>query len=197
MEFAWSDKHKLYAPSVMAQSAFTLTAGRTTRAALNALTPALPVFWLGSGDNPGRLKKWAHLIPFGEGADNSTFDYRLWLVFAEHSENDHLDSLHLVLAGSGSITLCATLGASGGLVGAGQRYADAITWATATESTTPKGEGERLWAGRGAMEPTVYSPGGDLRCGLTIGDTGRADGLIFETDLTGATGANALIAAGT
>jgi hypothetical protein len=170
-----------------AVGAFALAAGR-------ALFTSLPNF-IGMGTQKSRLRS-LEILPFGTGNDNTTFAYRVWRV--KFSDGATLGgsgrpvAVHLDLLGSGVATLsAASLATNDELATSPERLADTLTWAIATSSTTPKGLGDTLETVHG-VDAAAYSPADDTPARLVIPDCFDADGIVFETDLTGATGANAL-----
>lgn len=127
------------------------------------------------------------LIFYGDGADDSTFDYRVWLIARLAGSSRVRASLHSY----GTATLSTVVGSSLDVVSASERFADTLTNTRATASS-PYGHGAAMESAYGASTQ-VYSPGsnGDA-ARLIIPDVGGADAVWVDFDLTGATGANAL-----
>lgn len=133
----------------------------------------------------------AVFVPFGEGADGSTFNFRLWILDRNAASQGAKDDMW-ALYGYGSAALCGSVGASGLQVGASERFCDTITWTPCTASTTPIGIGgvyeDAFLLGASA----AFSPGSDIPGRVVVPDIGGAYSFFFDFDLTGATAANML-----
>ncbi len=114
---------------------------------------------------------WVQIIPFGDGADNATFDLRVigWKV------SDLGLWVPTILAQAACI-LSGAVGANGFEVTASQRFADTIT----------------LTQVQANVDSKVSSPVGDLVASFQVETRGSA---LIEVifDLGTATGANALV----
>lgn len=184
------------------QSAFSLgggSAGFFRR--LSRPTPA-------AADEPGRdipiqieAGLSANLRFFGQGADNATAAYRIWLGDAWPNGGDFFE-----LAVTGTVTLSALTPSSAdqlviphpalSVATGGQelRWADTATGSFTSQATSPPGpqfEGESAFA-EGSLG--VYSPGSDLApAKVIIPHLQRASLMIVEFDLTGALAMNAIV----
>jgi len=143
--------------------------------------------------------------PFGTGADNSTFNYRMWLVvghFAsgtaqEFPKLSQLLDIELLcfVADTSTVTLSAAfgVGAAGSTdsqILTTERIGDGLTCTLATDATSPKGPATAFQNAYTLGDVTAYSPADDTPSRLIVPDFGCALGVIPEMDLTGATGAN-------
>lgn len=144
--------------------------------------------------------KGARITFFGLGADNSTFTYRVYLVkrSKDSSAASGLGGGVTRLYCTGTATLSALTGEGAQTATAGvrstERLADTLTKTLATSSTTPKGSGATVEKSSSASAADLYSPGSDAEAAyLEINDLQDADGIYIDFDLTGATGANALV----
>lgn len=165
-------------------SAFTYTAGgRTTLASGSVTTIKLP-----DGARGVRL------VPYGEGSDNTTFDYRVWLVRRPAGATGGVAEIEYY--GGGTATLSTAVGSSTDLVGSSERFADTLTWTVGTTATTPKGIGALIEASNGLGTSFVYSPADNTPASLTIPDCGGAIEVLIDFDMTGATSGNFLVETG-
>lgn len=114
---------------------------------------------------------WLRVIPFGDGADNSTFDLRViaWDV-------SHLGLWVPTILAQAACTLSAAVGANGFEVTSSQRFADTIT----------------LTQVQANVDSKLSSPLGDLIGSFQV-QTRGATLIEIIFDLGTATGANALI----
>lgn len=114
---------------------------------------------------------WVQIIPFGDGADNATFDLRVigWKV-------SDLGLWVPTILAQAACTLSGAVGANGFEVTASQRFADTIT----------------LTQVQANVDSKVSSPVGDLVASFQVETRGSA---LIEVifDLGTATGANALV----
>jgi len=181
------------------QANFTLAAGRVDPA---TLTGDLARLWFPGAGAAGPRYTRAELVAIGTGADNSTFDYKIWLLKAVKAGPALADwtDAYLKLLASGTVTLSTLTGAAGSLVAAAERYSDLMTLNIATEAgagtvASPKGVGGKLVIARGAIDPQLYvnSTANAEPARIIIGDLCDADGLVVEGNLTGATGFNWLV----
>ena len=132
----------------------------------------------------------------GEGADNATFDYRIWSMVECQNPDDIGKPTGYMLSylGGGTATLgTATGSGSTGPVRSGERIADTVTFTVSSGSTTPKGPGQSMIDSLGEGSPSAYSPADNTPAMLIMPSLGRARLLIVEFDLTGATRANAFV----
>lgn len=140
----------------------------------------------------------ARLRFIGTGADNSTYDYRLWAAHAALSGEIFVDFL-----GSGTATLGTTLGSthpdslvSPGVLRGGERLADTLSFTAATDATTPKGPFAAQQTGFGQGTAQAYSPADNTAAQLILPMVAQYAFLFIEFDLTGASGANVLLEPG-
>lgn len=182
------------------QGAFSLSPGRV---APSSLTGDLAPLWFPGAPAEGIRYSRAELVAIGTGADNSTFDFKIWLLKGVKTgplATDWTDA-YLKLLGAGTATLSTLTGASGSIVSStSERYADTLTLNIASESgagtvASPAGAGRKLLDARGAIDPQVYvHPTANTEpARIIIGNLCDADGLIIEVDLTGATAFNWLV----
>jgi len=142
---------------------------------------------------------------FGTGADDSTFNYRMWLVIGNFSTNcpqafpdlTKLVDIELLcfVADTSTVTLSTAVGATGAASPAilsTERIADTLTCTISTTATTPTGPATVLQTAYALGDVTAYSPAGNTPARLIVPDFGCVLGVIPEFDLTGATGANCL-----
>ena len=176
----------LYIPlSFSEQSAFSLTAGRVTG---QTFTSPLKLIHLENGQGLD--------IEFGgKGNENTTFDYKVWCVKCPRVDvaDDLPSAASLYQFGSGTCTL-------GTATGVGTLFADhlaatsetikmcdTVTFALATW-------GQYVVDTYQLAAPTAYSPANNTVGCVTLPLLGRVcNAAIIEFDLTGATGANALV----
>ena len=142
----------------------------------------------------------SQFIFFGAGADNATFNYRLWLAYRLQTRDGTSDPNILVqFAGDGTATLCGVTGtALGTAVAVTERFADTLTFVKSTTTTTPKGpvtDAETAFAEgtSGVFNPTSTTSEGIAQ--LFVPCAARAIGWIVDFDMTGATSGNCLIMA--
>lgn len=180
------DGQRLYLESESTATAFGIVA-----ATGRVVVPGLTVFSL--GPDSGERARGVGIVFLGSGANNSTFDARIYVVHRGYGYAKTVASdFDIALYGTATVTLGAMVGA-GSPVTTVQRLADTITYVQATSATTPQGVGGSTVLAHGGVDPVVYSPGNDLCATLWIPELGNAHGIILDFDLTGATGANALI----
>lgn len=156
----------------------------------NTRTATAPTSMIALGDSIKRFRG-VEVTFFGVGADNSTFDYRVYVVKRSTSvttagASDDYDRL---LICHGTATLSASVGVSRQWITSSNRIAD-----TLTVVTDPYGVA--MCAAYGGQTPTVYSPGGDLEARLFVPECGNGEFLWIETSVGTATSANALIERG-
>ena len=151
-------------------------------------TAAIPA-GVGSANIGGALS--ATLTFFGEGADNSTFDYRIYVrtaIYDNAGTATGLYSLRCLGYGTATLsTLTATIG------GVSCRLADTLTFTAAGAATTVKGSLSAFAAARGEDTGTVYSPADNTAAELLLSAICKAGDILVDFDLTGATGANAIV----
>lgn len=150
----------------------------------------------------------SQFIFFGVGANNTTFDYRIWAVFRLSNADavtggevqPSIDPNVLVqYAGGGTATLCQIAGAtSGTAVLAAETFADTLTWAASSSATAPKGPITDAETAFSEGTSTVFSPTSTTSEGIAqlfVPCGARAIGWIVDFDMTGATSGNVLIMA--
>lgn len=184
-----------YAAVSKVTTAFALAAGRALKSTLEAGYTLFPLGTIRKAGGDTRFAG-ARLTLFGDGADNSTFDYRAFLGFVENPD-DPLDAqvVSVFYLGGGSATLSTAVGLAGSdLLAATERVADTLTWTLGASSTTPKGIGETIEATRGqGRASAAWSPSDNSEAFVDLPELGGAAYLILDFDMTGATGGNALI----
>lgn len=118
------------------------------------------------------------LVPFGTGNDDTTFSFRVigWRAV------DALDSRNRtlwvpVVLGEFSATLSTMVGVSGGIIDEANRFADTLSLVTGNEDVTE----------------LFTSPTGNVGAHAIVRNRGF-DKVEITYDLTGATGANTLVA---
>ena len=164
-------------------SAFALTAGRTT---------AAPSDMFSLGPAYGKRFRETEVTFFGSGSATQTFSYRVWVVHRGFSsingtQIDYEKSLYC----SGTATLGSTAGVatSGGILTT-DKMVDTLT-------VTLEAYGASSTAGKAGVSPQAYSPGSNGCARLFLPELGNASDIIIEFDMTGATSANCLIERGT
>lgn len=174
-------------------SAFALAAGRfeTLTGAENAVNR----IWTMEAKD-GRLARGLEIVFFGSGANNDSFDYRLWQVKCGKNKKSPENTDHAIAyLGGGTATLSTKFGVSGGVVSDSERIADTITWTRSTTSTSPRGPMEVIETAYGlSVLAAAYSPADDTPARLIIPDLGNAEGVILEFAVTAnGLSANALL----
>jgi len=174
------------------QSSFTLTAGR------KAITLTGGKWTINDGTNthtviPLERFRGVKLGFGGSGADNSTANYRVWLVslgfggLEAANSPDYSSAIDAevvqYIGDTSTVTLSTLNGVSGGLYTTSERIADTLT-------ITSAGIGSSLETAYDLGVATAYSPTGNVPAKLIIPDLGRVHGFIVEFDLTGATAMN-------
>lgn len=134
------------------------------------------------GEGISTQKNRALVIPFGAGADDTTFDMRLysWFTVNERDEADPNTLLYYpMLLGEINVTLSTQTGVAGKCLVATDRLADTLTIASTSANQ--------------AVSIDVVSDANNTGAHLVVDLKG---GQWFEAvfDLTGATNANALVA---
>ncbi len=192
-----SENMSRFASTSKTTGAFALTAGRYKRSVLEAA--GYTFFSLGQGRTGGASRRYngARLTPFGEGADNSTFDFRVFTYFVEKPTTDSSiedEYVNVQYFGGGTATLSTAVGAGSSLLSGSERVADTATWTLGSSSTTPKGVGESVETARGqGRASAAWSPADNTEAYVDVPEFGGAAGLIIDFDLTGATAANMLV----
>jgi len=194
------------------QSAFEITAGRRVSGAAGYTLNSAGILTL----TGGTFSAFHQMIGlqgyrggafefFGTGADDSTFNYRMWLVIGNFSTNcpqafpdlSKLVDIELLcfVADTSTVTLSTAVGATGAASPAilsTERIADTLTCTISTTATTPTGPATVMQTAYALGDVTAYSPAGNTPARLIVPDFGCVLGVIPEFDLTGATGANCL-----
>lgn len=194
---AHTNNQRRYLADNSTSTGFTLTAGRDTLANLQGSD--FTFFPLGTIRRQGGDSRFSgvRLTAIGDGADNSTFDYRVFVGFIENPD-DPIDEqvVSLFYMGGGSATLSTAVGVGSDLMSASERAADTLTWTLGASTTTPKGIGETIETARGqGRASAAWSPADNTEAFVDIPELGGAAYLVIDFDLTGATGANFLIEA--
>lgn len=166
-----------------------------------SLTAALGYFPLGQEQGEKFLN--IEISPFGEGADNATFNMRVYLVETGYIA-DGLNNLdfELVPVIDCVVTLSTALSVSNATVGndatgSDDRLADTVTITYLTAATSPAGVSAMLQSVYGSPAPQAYSPANNTPARIYIPDCGGAAGVLIDFDLVTATSANCLIKPGT
>lgn len=103
------------------------------------------------------------LFPFGTGENDASFNFRIYAAFLMNPPTlpgQIEPCAHLFHIASGSATLSTFIGANGGPIGANERYADTLTFATETYGTQLFNHAGTTFA--------VYSPANNTPAFLTI-----------------------------
>lgn len=174
-------------PVVSAKGAFTLAAGRQSLAALSTVNER-PIY-------PGgvsRSHRGLEIQIIGTGNNDTTIDWKLWRGLLSRPTGVLPVTAELHLMGSFVSTLStATLAAGDDLLRAGEtagnlRLADANVFTSA-------GVEQALGVAMGSSGPSTPSGLANVPCPVFVPDGGCADFWLIEFDLTGATGADAII----
>lgn len=170
-----------------------LSAGNViTHAELEALT--VPVFWMGANPRPTKTNRAGRALFYGDAADNSTHDYRVWvaLLLEGSAVDDRVYLLKMIC--TGTFTMGAKTGrTSGGAVKTTDRFADTIGAPTlGTTGTSPKGSGDTINTAFGGTSPTVDSPADDTVAVLYLPELGNPAAVIFDLKMATAVGGNVL-----
>lgn len=174
------------------QTAFALTAGLTNVGALTAAQAGSIVRLDEYGAPATNLWRGVEFMFFGKGANNATFDYRLWNI-----TNPSANKIKLVLnyLGQGTATLSTATACTGDgdLVTTAEFFADTLTFVRSTTATTPDGPMDAIENTYGAsFSAQAYSPAADVPGAVIVPELGRCNAFLVEFDLTGATEANAI-----
>lgn len=190
-------RYPLIPTGLSTSTAFTLSAGgRQIDTAITGVLKPLPI----NGGQGAQIEFW------GTGAEDATFDYRIWVVDFPTLKTGQLDAAgnmiqcrdkDLQYFGGGTATLSAYAGlgstAVPSIVSTSERAADTVTFTIGADGTTPKGIGDLILAAYDSPSVQVYSPANDTPGRLIVPRFGWPGGIIIDFDLTGATGAFALI----
>lgn len=195
-----------YLTTNSAQTAFEITAGRKTLAAMTAengwFVPSSGTFKESQklvllGDYRG-----VRIQMFGTGADNATANYRIWIARAQYSADagESFPSASKVLdvdlvpwiADTSTATLSTLTGVTGAAapqILASERIADTLTGTLSTTATTPPGPAAVIEASYGLGVTGAYSPAANASpAELCIPDFGAGVlGFIIEWDMAGGT----------
>lgn len=128
------------------------------------------------------------LTPFGKGADNATFDYKVWLVeYLVNRSKNQVEAAILRLWATGTATLSSALTPASGStnLNTNEIRGDGVTITGAGVYTAIN------TANGGSLSVQAYAPADDINDAVVvIPDIFDADGVLIEMDLTGATEAN-------
>jgi hypothetical protein len=188
-EYRFQTKAEARARKVNATSvAFAQTEGYVKRSDVDATYGFVDCGVSGELDN---LLAGARIRFFGTGADNATFDFRIW-AWTPCQGNPNLG--YATLLASGSVTLSTLLGSSQTLcpIGAAERIADTLTLALSSGASTPKGPWAAIYLALGAVAG-VHSPGDNTAALAILPELGSVQGIFFDFQLGTATGANAAV----
>lgn len=182
-------------PANSTSGAFALAEGFTDITTLTAAGYGIIPLGVCNSGPTSNSYPGARLRFFGTGADNSTFDYRLWLYTASGDGKGYLTYF-----GGGSVTLSTLAGLAGtpvpvldSAIGTANRIADTLSFTLSSAATTPVGPWTDIYTALVAPSPSAYSPVGNKSAFLIVPEFGSATYLIAEFDLTGATSANVAV----
>lgn len=176
-------------------SSLALAAGPTTITAIDAV--------LGTGAvDRGRLngENSRRAMFYGVGADGTNGTYRVWVGSFQFAFNGAMtDEVMLWPLGDGAFTFGTALGQGSSssapyCVTSSERFADTLTWAPSTTSTTPDGP-EAIFATAYLTDGVnaVYSSANNDIARLELNNFGRADFFLIEIAIGTATSANCLV----
>ena len=201
-----SSGSRLYLPANSTQADFTTV----TPVLANGVRSDMSVIGGHLYINYANTINWKVIVPnlyrgmrvefVGAGADDSTFNYRMWAVTPRLAATANMNaytygeivSLGLVNYGIGTGILSTQVG-TGNPVAADNRYADTLTFTLADGTTTPTGVGDVYGSAYNLGTPTVYSPTNNSGAVLAIPDLSNLWGIVIEFDLGTATSMNALV----
>ena len=164
-------------------SAFTVA---TTSAGRVATAPS----GLFSVGNSTKRYRGLELTPFGVGAANTTFDYRVWVIKRSTSSLAGVsDDYDRQLWCYGTVTLGTQAGVASRGITSGNNVGDTIT-------VTASAYCAAAVAAYGATAPSYYSPADDTEARLFIPELGNAEYIWIDFDMTGATSGNFLVEKG-
>ena len=159
----------------------------SSRAAIAAVNANLQVLPMGQVGEPGGGPRFrgVRITPFGRGSNDQTFDFR---AYAVHCGPQGWDGpVELRLLATVACTLANALASAGAGLESDDRIVDTIT-VTASAYLTALASAMNLTNSNAA-----FSPANDTQGCLWIPDLGNADGILFDTDLGTAAGANFLV----
>ena len=180
-----------YLTTSSAQTSFSLQPGRTAHSGSSGSpfpAPAAHHRVEGMGGYRGLI-----LTPFGTGADNATFELKVWRVRRGLGADNRVTDWELSLFGFATCTLGTAVGVAGGVVVAAEKFCDTVVWATAPGARPYLGAGSALETAFGPGPAGADSPANHTAGRILIPDLFDAWGVLIEFDLTGATAANCLI----
>ncbi len=204
------DGEERYLPTNSGQTAFSLTAGRYAQSAF-APGGALNIQGTGGGvlvnvrPVPLNANRGFFARFFGTGTADTTFDYKVWRITRSMRRGDSAlggdsygDAL-LSLFASGTCTLGTGVGgaalAADGVITT-EKLCDTVTMTLTSGSTSPAGVGSMIRKGDTDTASMVVSAADNAnQAEIFVADLLDAWGYLLEFDLTGATGANAMIQA--
>ncbi len=173
------------------KDAFNWTAGFKTKATLPADLTAARRFAVGRVGAAGS-HRGLRLHPFGQGADNAVFSFRVWGLRPIVPTNSLLEvsvgdgPWKMDLLGFGDATMGTGTGVAGSVLTADDRLCDAVNYTEATVGTTPQGAGAFLRKTANSVPSEVYSPGGNLWAELGIVDLAGVAEVAIEVQSAGA-----------
>lgn len=146
---------------------------------------ALPSGALSVGNTTKRFRG-VELTPFGVGAANTTYAYRVWVFKRSTSVAAGVtDDWDRQVWGSGTVTLGATAGIAARGITSANKVGDTITF-------TPSAYCSTATAAYAGILPSVHSPADDTEARLFLPELGNAEYLWIDFDMTGATSGNFL-----
>jgi len=169
----------------LTQTAFTLVEGRNLWA---TLSPHMPIVM---ADGIGRRHRGVIIRPIGQGADNNTYDYKVWHVRRAGETRGSPSAVgandyHITLIANGTCTLSSSTGLAGAAVLTNADFL--VDTITLTKSATLT-----HWESVFGAGLSVNSVLTERQAEIAIPDAYNAFAIIFEIDLVTATGANALV----
>lgn len=177
----------MYLNTNSTQAAFALS---TTTGHERTLAAPSNLFSMGPGY--GARYRSVIIYPFGVGADNTTFDFKVWAVYRSYgnTNGDVLDYEKRLIC-----TVSATLGSTAGVALTGPTSANKLV--DTLSAPTVSAWATKMVAAFGGVAPSVHSAADQSQAALFIPELGNASDIIVEFDMTGATSGNCLIERGT
>lgn len=158
-----------------------LTAGNViTQAQLDALT--VPVFLMEDSSTPKATTRGGKAVFYGDAANNTTHEYRVWLAFLIEGMSESDACYILKLHTSGTFTLGTKTGVSDrNAVKTTDRFADTLgAPSLATAASSPVGIGSKVVTAFGGVVPDVDTPADDTVAMLLLPELGNPHAVIFD-----------------
>lgn len=159
-------------------------------AALTTLNANLFFFSMGElGDASGGDRyRGLRILPFGTGANNDTFSFRVYAVhFLGGEGNGQQGPIELKLLATNACTFGNATGIIGGMFSTSERIVDTAVM-TKSAYLTALESAMTLSTGAGA-----YSPADDTQAAIWIPECGNAAGIVIDSVMTGSNAGNYLI----